>query len=580
MRVLLFNYFLTTFYKSLKRVNKFPLLLLLLLSSQKFMAENISLKDTLYTLAKVEQYRSSNPDSSVIIIDSIWRREKLNGFKNISEIQVYYSYGMACARANQAHRAVRFLLEAHATDSAKASPSFDTHICMAISEQYMFLGESDKALSFALKAYDRAKKDTNIESNAGCLAVIGNVYSQMKMYDKAHLYIDRAVQTSKQIENKILYKYVKGDVLAQERKFEESANLIQQLLNELNGLSPEDIELTYYRNPIELDYFKAELLSLMSYSLIMSNSPTKAKKACDEAIHLIRPIEQVRMPVYLSLFNYMEEAKNWTGLISEIKRILPKIEMGDSVNNYNYILKTFLAQAYAGLGDYQNAYRYKSEAADLNEKLSEKMKINTAIELGTLYETAEKDAQILNQNYVIKNQRNHSIALLVLLILATIIILLIYSNLQRIRLKNKKLFEQIALVSEKEEVLQTLKMTKSDNKLFQDVEELMNTRKLYLNPEICRKDIATELSTNETYLCTAIREATELSFQNYIHKLRLEAARKKLINPKDSDTIEAIALDCGFNSTRNFHRLFREKFGMTPTEFRKLAHSENRVINQ
>ncbi|MEG1910024.1 MAG: helix-turn-helix domain-containing protein [Bacteroidales bacterium] len=48
-----------------------------------------------------------------------------------------------------------------------------------------------------------------------------------------------------------------------------------------------------------------------------------------------------------------------------------------------------------------------------------------------------------------------------------------------------------------------------------------------------------------------------------------------MLEANNSATIETIALDCGFNSSRNFHRLFREKFGMTPTEFRKLAHLEN-----
>ncbi|MEG2666504.1 MAG: helix-turn-helix transcriptional regulator, partial [Bacteroidales bacterium] len=406
---------------------------------------------------------------------------------------------------------------------------------------------------------------------ATCFAVIGNVYSQMKMYDKAHVYMDRAINNANNVESKILYQYVKGDIFSQQGQFDKSSKLMQRLLRELDALSSEEIKKTYYRNPIELNYFRAELLSQMAYSLIKSHSPGKAQQACREAMELIRNIDQVRMPVYLSLFNYMEEAKDWKGLIKEVQWVLAKIEMGDSINNYHYILKGFLSEAYAGLGDYKNAYLYRTQAANLKESLTEKMRVATAMELGTLYETSEKDAQILTQKYVIQMQHHRLLVLIAILIFFGFTIVFIYSNLQRIRSKNKKLFEQIALVKEKEEELHQWKMPESDNKLFRELQQWMESSQRYLGAEIGRKEVANALSTNENYLCTAIREATGLSFQNYIHNLRLEAARKILLDPQNSATIEAIALDCGFNSTRNFHRLFRESFGMTPTEFRNLA---------
>ncbi|MEG1572793.1 MAG: helix-turn-helix domain-containing protein, partial [Bacteroidales bacterium] len=135
-------------------------------------------------------------------------------------------------------------------------------------------------------------------------------------------------------------------------------------------------------------------------------------------------------------------------------------------------------------------------------------------------------------------QKNRLLILIAILIFFAITLVLIYSNLQLIKQKNKKLFEQISLVSEKEEQLLSLQNTTSENKIFQSIQQLMEDRQLYLKPEI-------------------------------------EASRRQLLEANNSATIETIALDCGFNSSRNFHRLFREKFGMTPTEFRKLAHLEN-----
>jgi len=39
-------------------------------------------------------------------------------------------------------------------------------------------------------------------------------------------------------------------------------------------------------------------------------------------------------------------------------------------------------------------------------------------------------------------------------------------------------------------------------------------------------------------------------------------------------TMEAIAMECGFNTYRTFYRLFKEKYKLTPTEYGKLAKKE------
>ncbi|MCL2511178.1 MAG: helix-turn-helix transcriptional regulator, partial [Bacteroidales bacterium] len=55
----------------------------------------------------------------------------------------------------------------------------------------------------------------------------------------------------------------------------------------------------------------------------------------------------------------------------------------------------------------------------------------------------------------------------------------------------------------------------------------------------------------------------------YINDLRLDEAKRLLDN---SDlTIESIALDCGFNTSRTFYNQFRERYRMTPAAYRKVA---------
>lgn len=108
------------------------------------------------------------------------------------------------------------------------------------------------------------------------------------------------------------------------------------------------------------------------------------------------------------------------------------------------------------------------------------------------------------------------------------------------------------------------------DKLYTRLEALMRERRLFLQPDLNREQVAAELGTNKLYLANAISEHAGLTFTEYINRWRLEYARELLA--KDHTTkIEAIAQMCGFNSVRTFYRLFQQTYQLTPTEFRRLS---------
>ena len=72
------------------------------------------------------------------------------------------------------------------------------------------------------------------------------------------------------------------------------------------------------------------------------------------------------------------------------------------------------------------------------------------------------------------------------------------------------------------------------------------------------------------HFCKIFKKATGLKFTDYVARLRLEDARKRLANP--NLRISEVAYDAGFQSLTQFNRTFQRIVGQSPSEFRnKLA---------
>ena len=62
------------------------------------------------------------------------------------------------------------------------------------------------------------------------------------------------------------------------------------------------------------------------------------------------------------------------------------------------------------------------------------------------------------------------------------------------------------------------------------------------------------------------------NFNDFLHHYRLQEAAGRLAT--EDLPILTIALDCGYGSIGPFNRAFRQRFGMTPTEYRAAARME------
>ena len=92
-----------------------------------------------------------------------------------------------------------------------------------------------------------------------------------------------------------------------------------------------------------------------------------------------------------------------------------------------------------------------------------------------------------------------------------------------------------------------------------------------------RDDLAQRLGTNRTYLMEAVRTYSgNMTVREYIYDFRLKHAAELLSSPS-ALSIDQICYDSGFASRSVFYRLFRQSYGLSPNEYRKLAEKEKEI---
>jgi len=90
---------------------------------------------------------------------------------------------------------------------------------------------------------------------------------------------------------------------------------------------------------------------------------------------------------------------------------------------------------------------------------------------------------------------------------------------------------------------------------------------LFLDANLSLQNVAKLLQVSSVKLSQTLNEYCNTSFNDYINAHRITKAKEMLINQK-SYTIEAIAMDCGFNSKSTFYTAFKKQTGVTPSQFR------------
>lgn len=179
-------------------------------------------------------------------------------------------------------------------------------------------------------------------------------------------------------------------------------------------------------------------------------------------------------------------------------------------------------------------------------------------------------------------RRQSLIALRIVLIAALLICILIACMLWRshrfnkeLSAKNRKLYEEIEQRrQEQQQEMMRLKTAPaeqltSEQQLYRRLCSLMEEKKLYTDESMNRETLAQMLGTNEKYVEQAIRQCSKgETVGEFINRYRMENVAR-LLKTTD-DPVAIIGEMSGIPSRATLARLFRDAYGMTPSEYRKI----------
>lgn len=88
----------------------------------------------------------------------------------------------------------------------------------------------------------------------------------------------------------------------------------------------------------------------------------------------------------------------------------------------------------------------------------------------------------------------------------------------------------------------------------------------YFDQKITNDLLASHFHLHPNYICRCMKEARSMTPMQYLSQLRIEEAKKQLLNT--DATISQIASQCGFQNVYYFSNMFKKMLGMSPLHYR------------
>ena len=428
-----------------------------------------------------------------------------------------------------------------------------------------------KGMAYLTKAYELTRKLPEAENSPAGSVIMSNI--SMLYYrrrDTAGLkYAQRACELAKKSTKDLYPLYISYIMLGQQEylsgKYRQAIDHSIEALNIVTS-HPE------FRQGISDIY----ITMADSYSALGDNNAARIyyNNAFDNISTTTDKNTHIRL--YLSYADYLFKTSRYDEAIRNYKQGY-RISEDYNIIDYRHFLLLGLSESYQEIGQKDSALFYYKEFHTVYNRAFNLQKEKEFNQFFLNYEKEKYENDLNRQKLEIAKREKllviSSSAFFAICIAAAAIIIF-YRKKNRMyrqvveadqqRLKADRMKEEIASAENSQGT-----RDKTEKELFERLEAMMKSQKLYRNSNINIENVAAELSTNRTYLSSAINKYSGMSFPNYINKYRISEAVSIISDPDNDTTIKELYIDLGYKNRNSFDHAFIKETGMTPVNYRE-----------
>ncbi|MBR2237395.1 MAG: helix-turn-helix transcriptional regulator [Prevotella sp.] len=322
------------------------------------------------------------------------------------------------------------------------------------------------------------------------------------------------------------------------------------------------------------DEKRALTYSVLAYCQWAEGHLAEARKTA-EAFEKIK--DKVSPNYQMDMMNYYA----FSGDGSHIQQYYDRLERiiherFDTISSQYIDLLSIYAIGLHRSGRYREAYETLDRHNTLNDSLTQRELRQETLKYAQQMKTQEKELQLKDKEAEARIHLIIIIALVAFLVGGVLFLWRIILAHRRLMEKNRQLFDTVQQLmreaDERQEVLsrQPEETLSPSQQLYNRICQLMREKQPYTDSDLNRDSLAQMLATNYNAVAAAIRECGEgQTIGDFLDDWRIRHAAQLVA--ETNNPVGLIAEQSGFSSRSHFNTLFREKFKMTPSEYRNIA---------
>ena len=451
---------------------------------------------------------------------------------------------------------------------------------------YQKIGDYENGINYYLKAYELFKPTNNLDGLSNTLNNLGVIYGKTEHLNKALSYFREVINIKKKIYGNKTHSVDYKKFLAGSYN---NVALIQDYMGE------HDSAVIYLNKSLELynqinDTFGiAETYSNLAITYLNKNNHPIAEENFLKAYYLSNTLNKIEFTIDIC-YN-LSEFYFIVGDINKAEKYLEQCYQDAlTLNQRDLIANIYELKAKISFKkqEYKNAYLYQSQFKAINDSLINDDTRARIAQLQIIHEVQRKEEEInllLNEKQLAHQRIRFNQMLLltvaVILIVSLILSYVFFKQNSKLLTSNKELVKRnLEIISmgknHKEKVNNKYASSAlSDTKRHQvlmNLEKLMDVNQTFLKKDLTIETAASALSISRTYLSQIVNETFNSNFTNYINDFRIDYAIQLISDPDNKKySIAGIAELSGFHSISSFNTHFKQKTGLTPSTFRKIA---------